>query len=262
MQGYFGSAQVQALQRARDADVAELWDRPGAVVHARAFSSDDPEALGWDRLRDVMAREGIVTLRGVGPEVVEQATRELAEFSPNLHHWDIFRADTDTLRAVCGPLAAAPLPGTLTRLPVDALTDDVVHAVQAFLDGHGVSPFSRDALTGRLFPARLVVITHRDGMIAAAGFAAMTHNRFSPFHRDAWVGLIAVDPDLRGLGLGRQVDAITNLEAVDALGADGSIEFVARDNAPSRAMLESCGLRQMPDRAVVMFSTSTDRLSR
>lgn len=90
----------------------------------------------------------------------------------------------------------------------------------------------------------------------------MTHNRHSPFSGAAWVGLIAVDPTLRGMGLGKQVDAICNLAAVDELGASATMEFVARDNIPSRAMLEGCGLRYVEGKAVVMFSTSADRITR
>ena len=90
----------------------------------------------------------------------------------------------------------------------------------------------------------------------------MTHNRHSPFYKSAWVGLIAVDPEHRGLGLGKLVDAICNLAAVTELEAASTMEFVAQDNAPSRAMLESCGLRQVVGKSVVMFSTSEDRITR
>lgn len=259
---YFGEPKVQALQKARDMQVAELLDVPGAVVHARVFSSDDPNTLGWSRLREVMASEGMISLRGVDEAVIDRARQELSEFNPVLHLWDFFLADVGKIRSVCTPLANAPLPKNVVRAPDSEISSDLVHEVQHFLTEQGVSPFSKDALMGKLFPARLVVLQFSEGRIAGAGFAAMTHNRYSPFVRTAWVGLIAVDPELRGLGLGKQLDAICNLAAVDELEADATMEFVARDNIPSRAMLESCGLRNVDNKAVVMFSTSPDRITR
>jgi hypothetical protein len=260
--GTYGTEAVRALQAARDGEVEAMRDRPGAVMHARAFSTDDPEAFGWDALRAVMAREGRVTLRGADASQVAMAQEALAEFSPVLHHWDLFMADAETLRRVCTPLAEAPLPDGLTRVPDDAITEDVAREVQAFLDSHGISPFSVDMLLGRLVPASLQVLRDSASRIAATGFASMPHNRHSPFDGIAWVGLIAVDPCLRGLGLGRQIDAICNLVAVEDLGAIGTMEFVTTDNPPSRAMLESCGLRQVEGRSVVMLSTSAERLTR
>lgn len=259
---YFGTGQVRALQQARDAEVPAFRDQPGAVIHARTFSSDDPDALGWDRLRDVFLREGRVTLRGVGPEQLEQARDVLGGLHPVEHAWDLFMADAEDLCRACEPIAEVPVPQGLRLTPHADLTDALVRDVQAFLAEHGVSPFSVNALTGRLFPARLCVLRHDDGGIAAASFAAMTHNAHSPFHGVAWVGLVAVDPVLRGLGLGKWIDAVGNLAAVNELGARATMEFVDRDNAASRAMLESCGLGQVADRSVVMFSRSEDRLTR
>lgn len=259
---YSGPEDVQLLQRRRDAQVEELRDMPGAVVHARTFSTDDPEALGWDRLREVMAEEGRVALRGATGAEVARAREVLAAFSPVEHVWDIFLAGADAVRAACRPILGGDAARGLTRLAAGDLTDARIREVQEFLAGHGVSPFSRDALTGALFPAEMVVLTHADGRIAAAAFAALTHNRHSRFHGVAWVGLVAVDPALRGRGLGKHVDALANLVAVDDMGATGTMEFVAPDNLPSRAMLEACGLRLLPDRRVVMFSTSGERMTR
>ena len=259
---YFGDPKIQALQKSRDDQVDALRDLPGAVVHARTFSVDDAEAIGWQRIKGVMDKEGVVTLRGADERAISMARKELAEFKPTEHYWDIFMADAATIRSVCAPIANAPLPDGLIRVDDREITDSLVRDVQRFLNEQGVSPFSVPALQGRLFDAKLVVLKKAGGQLAAAGFAAMTHNRHSPFRGAAWVGLIAVDPALRGIGLGRQIDAICNLVAVDELGASATMEFVAQDNLPSRAMLEGCGLRHVEGKVVVMFSTSPDRITR
>lgn len=259
---YYGEPRIQALQQARDEQVAELLDLPGAVIHARTFSSDDPAALGWDYLRKIMSDEGLVTLRGADAATIETAKTELGSFDPKLHVWDLFSADAETIRDVCGKIVDVARLEGLIRVGDEELTQQKAREIQAFLADQGVSPFSTDALLGKLFPARLIALQNANGKIVAAGFAAMTHNRHSPFYSSAWVGLIAVDPALRGLGLGKYMDALCNLAAVTELGAGSTMEFVAQDNAPSRAMLESCGLKQVEGISVVMFSTSTDRITK
>jgi hypothetical protein len=259
---YFGDERIQALQRARDAQAAIHRDTAGAVVHGRTFSSDDPATLGWDRLREVMSEEGMVVLRGVDAQTLKVARRELADFTPTEHVWDLFMAEAPTLRDVCGKIVEQGLPQHLRQLPASELSAEKARSVQAFLARQGVSPFSTDALLGKLFPAALIVLEDAVQGIVATGFAAMTHNHHSPFHGIAWVGLIGVSSETRGLGLGKMVDAIANLSAVTDLGAKATMEFVAQDNEPSRAMLKSCGLHQVEDKSVVMFSTSTDRITR
>lgn len=259
---YFGTDKVKALQQARDEQVAALADLPGAVVHARTFSSDDPAILGWGYLKRIMSEEGMVTLRGTDEATIRVAKDKLSEFDPKLHIWDLFMADADTIRDVCGAIVHGGLPDGVKRIPDNAMTPQKAQEVQAFLTEQGVSPFSTDALLGKLFPARLIALENSDDRIVAAGFAAMTHNLHSPFYNSAWVGLIAVDLSLRGLGLGKLVDAASNLAAVTELEAASTMEFVAQDNVPSRAMLESCGLRQVEGKSVVMFSTSEDRITR
>lgn len=209
-----------------------------------------------------MAEEGMVTLRGADEATVETAKTKLSDFAPKLHVWDLFMADAQTIRNVCGTIVETGFPEDLERVTEGELTAQKVREIQVFLTDQGVSPFSTDALLGKLFPARLIALQNIKGHIVAAGFAAMTHNRHSPFYKSAWVGLIAVDPALRGLGLGKYMDALCNLAAITELSAESTMEFVAQDNAPSRAMLESCGLRQVDGRSVVMFSTSADRITR
>lgn len=262
LDAYFGTDEVRALQQAQDHSIDALRETPGAVIHARTFSTDDPLLLGWDRLRDRMRRDGRVTLRGVAPDVLGQALEALADLAPTQHHWDIFMGDAGTIADACRPLAARDLPDGLHRVPDDRIDDGLLHKAQRFLTDHGVSPFSKDALAGRLFPAQMVILGDAQDQIRATGFAAMTHNRYSPFAGIAWVGLIAVAPELRGQDLGKYVDALTNLVALDRLGATGTMEFVARDNIPSRRMLEACGLRNRADIAVTMLSLSGHRLTR
>ena len=107
---FYGDDRMRALQAARDGEVAGFRNRPGAVVHGRVTSSDDPDAFGWDDLRAAMRREGIVQIRGATPEVILKAEHELAGFAPKQHFWDVFLAAADRVRAACGQIVAGGLP--------------------------------------------------------------------------------------------------------------------------------------------------------
>ena len=73
---YLGTGQTRRHDRTLTIDL------PGAVIHARTFSSDDPAKLGWDRWRVGMADEGLVTLRGVDVQTAATAQKELSSFEP------------------------------------------------------------------------------------------------------------------------------------------------------------------------------------
>lgn len=259
---YFGDEALRQLQRVQDAAVEEHKELPGAVIHARTFSSDDLGQLGLDRLHREMARNGRITLRGARAAEREAAAEALQEFGAAQHHWDLFLGDAAALEEACRPHVKRSLPKGLRLLSVEELDDAALHRAQVFMDRQGVSPFSKDALAGRLFPAKLLVLCDREEEVVGTAFAAMTHNSYSPFKGFAWVGLIAIHPDLRGQAMGKYMDALGNLAAIEDLGAQATMEFVAQDNLPSRRMLEACGLRQDPERGVTMFSRSAVRLTR
>lgn len=259
---YFGDEQTRLLQSRRDEQIQEMMSTPGAVGHARVFTSDDPDVLGWDRIREVIEIEGLVSLRGVNENKVREAQEKLADFDVVAHHWDIFFGDAEDVRAACTPLANQGLPAGITRQSDETIDANSLHEMQAFLSSHGVSPFSKTALSGALFPGKPIILRKPDGGVAAVAFAGLTHNEHSWLSGVAWVGLVAVDPTMRGLGLGKAVDAIANLVAIDELGAQGTTEFVAADNAPSRAVLMACGLRDLPERDAIIFSQTQDRITR
>lgn len=259
---YFGTDEVRELQRLRDHEVARMQDTPGAVAHSRVFTADDPERLGWDQIEARLQDEGTISLRCVHPDITDQAMARLAHLSPSLHIWDVFIGDASAITAASGPIANAALPDGLRRLPLAELTPQVLRAAQEFLVASGISPFSATLLAGEIVPARMTVIVDTDNKIAATGLAVMPHNRFSRFACTGWVGLIAVAPDWRGMGLGKTVDAICGMDAIRHLGADSAMEFVAPDNAASRAVVQSCGYALQPEMHTVMISRSETRLTR
>jgi hypothetical protein len=74
----------------------------------------------------------------------------------------------------------------------------------------------------------------------------LPHNAFSNFRGYAWGGLVAVAESQRGRRLGNYINARAVVGAIRDLGATHVYELVSATNAPSRRMVESCGLRHEP----------------
>lgn len=258
---YYGDAQSQALQRRADEGVEPARNMPGVVMHARAFSVDDTDAAGWQVLRERLSQEGMVILRAATLDQIAQAETKLADLTSSQHVWNFHYGDADSVNAASRPIADTALPPglELTR----PTTDAELHQAQAFMAQQGIAPFSKPALKGAFLPTVFLALSDADSKsIVATGLAAMPHNRFSPWHKTAWVGLIAVDPDRRGLGLGKVINAHTALAALDALNANGVMEFVGPTNQASARMVTSCGCPSDPNRQVVLFSQNSDRPTR
>jgi len=84
-----------------------------------------------------------------------------------------------------------------------------------------------------------VVIVDQSGGVKATSHTYFAHNEFSPRRQTAWAGLVAVDPSMRGTGLGRYVNARSVQLAITELGAVSVYELVSPTNAASRRMFEA-----------------------
>lgn len=127
--------------------------------------------------------------------------------------------------------------------------DDLGRAaqLQTFLLAHGIAPFAASILTGAAAPATTWAILDPDDAIVASAHGYRPHNAFSPRHGWSWGGLVAVAPALRGRGLATVVNARMAQSCFEDLGAEAIYELVAPTNAPSRRMIERCGLALDPD---------------
>ncbi|WP_075219782.1 GNAT family N-acetyltransferase [Acuticoccus yangtzensis] len=243
MAGYFGSDQKIALQRRVDDEWDTIAVTPGLCNAVRFMSCDDPDALGWDRLGAILERDGLVGFRMLPAPVAARVAEWLAARGYRFDSHQVYLGDIGPLREATGRILASPLPPGLS---LDELAGDpegeAVVAVQTFMDREGVSPFSGSALTGERGGGITLVLSDAVGAIVATAHAYGPHNASSPHHRVAWVGLLAVAPERRGQGLGRIVNAAAVRAACDRLGAERVYQLVAAGNAPSRKVVEACGL--------------------
>lgn len=264
MSGYFGTDLQKELQKQAFENRHLIASTPGLYNGGRFIGVDDPDKLGWESVRDLLKRQkGVLGFRlitreqgrSVYPRVVGQGCR--------IDHWDVFAAGAGTIRPAIDAILRAGLPDGL-RL-CDPLSDpegaDTVR-VQRFVADNGVAPLPGSMLVDGPEQAT-VMVADREGAVVAAAYAYFAHNAHSPHHRNAWVGMIAVDPSSRGAGLGRYVNALAIRRALEELGAERVHAFVASTNESSRRMVQACGLLPEPDLLCgVAVPTDAARFSR
>ncbi|MGL4236852.1 GNAT family N-acetyltransferase [Tabrizicola sp.] len=244
MAGYFGTEAQRRLQAQAEENTPYIAATPGACQTGRTMGCDDPDRLGWDVIEGFLQRDSILGFRLIPAAKAQGLASRLADIGYRFDTWDVFLADCATGLAACDAILAGGLPEGLAdaNMPADPEGEEI-SKLQQLMGGAGIVPFSGSMLTGACGPATTVSI--RDGgSVVAAAHGYMPHNPFSPFHRHAWGGLVTVAEAQRGNGIGSYINARVVASAFRNLGATHVYELVSATNAPSRRMVEACGLRR------------------
>jgi Acetyltransferase (GNAT) family len=260
MVGYFGSEFQQRQQRRTEELLPRAQSERGFCNGGRNISIDDPLHLGWPTLIAELEEHGVLAMRMLTPELVEETARRIGEAGYRVDFYDTF---TTKSAEVAAAILAAGVPAALRHVSAPTRGDDpLIERVQAFMHANGIVPFTGSILAGELGPSRLFILAAAAGDIVATSYAYMPHNASSRFHDHAWVGLIAVSPDQRGKQVGRYVNACTVTAALGDLGAKTVYELVSSTNVASRRMVESCGLSLNPAFKTGAATTAGERFTR
>lgn len=246
MTGFFGTNHQQELQR-RTHEVRDwIAATPGVYNAGRFIGVDDPDNLEPGTLARMLARDGMLGLRMISPQQAARHFPPLEAAGCRIDCWDILVGDRHDAGERARALTDRTLPEGMELLPrLDDPVSSATVRVQEFLAANGLAPFPGAMLAGDELRAKTIVLA-KAGRIVATGHAYFPHNEHSPFHRHAWLGLVAVEDCWRGKGLGILVNALLIRAAFEELGAQRVYEMVAPSNIASRRMVEACGLRLDP----------------
>jgi hypothetical protein len=247
MSGYYGTEMQQRLQARAEENADFIRTTAGACQAGRTMGCDDPDRFGWERILHFVNRDGACGFRLIALARMEALRSRMAEQNLRLDTWEVFLADRTTALPAAEAILDRGLPDGLTDL--DRPTDPdgaYISRIQALMGSAGVFPFSGSLLVGALGPATTVAVGDASGRIVAAAHGYMPHNEHSRWRHYAWGGLVAVDETERGRRLGSYINARMVVSVFRDLGATHIYELVAGSNAPSRRMVEACGLRLEP----------------
>ncbi len=248
MSGFFGSEVHQRLQAAAEANAGQVKVTPGACQSGRFLGCDDPDRFGWEVIDSILERDGIFGFRMVPAARANELAARFAERGFRLDLWDVFTAERSDALPVSEAIVSQGLHDELRDLETPTEPESAyTRSIQQLIADEGIVPFSGSMLVGQLGPATTVAVGDNTGRVVAAAHGYLPHNAFSPYHRHAWGGLVAVATSLRGRGLGRYINARMVVSVFHDIDADHIYELVTATNAPSRRMVEACGLHLDPN---------------
>ena len=264
MPGFFGTDQQMALQAA--AEKAREWtmSTPGACDPGRFLGTDNPDLLGWDKVFEILKRDGAFGFRMIPSKNTAAIARRLQENECRIDYWDVFVANRKDAVAAASIVISAGLPNGYRYLPdLQKAENQAAVKVQTFMADNGIAPFSGSKLAGIDGPAVTIAIADEGNNLAAVAHAYLSYNKHSQYNRWAWGGLVAVSPLHRGMGLGKFVNAKMVAECFSSLDAEFIHELVAASNTPSRKMVEASGLRLDPAvKCGIAMSGAGDRFTK
>lgn len=246
MAGYFGTDTQQRLQAQAEESEEFIAHTPGACQAGRTMGCDDPTQFGWDRIGEIVERDGVCGFRLVDTADVPEIRSKLLARGCRFDTWDVFLAERNAALLASSEIATEPLPSGLSlwTTTVDPESEQIKDT-QAMMASAGLVPFSGSMLTGKIGRSVTTIIGDEAGVVATA-HGYMPHNAFSPYKSYAWGGLVAVTETHRGRGFGRLVNALMIERVFRELGASHIYELVSASNVPSRRMVEACGLSLEP----------------
>lgn len=236
---------------------------PWLANGGRLLVVSDPAPEAWPEFSAMVEEDGVVAMVLMRQDEVDAwAARHLGP-SWEVHSWDAFMGDAERIvPASEGVIEARHLPKGWLARAVRVPDDEEIARMQALNALCGVSSAPGFAFRGDLVPALSVLIEDEDRRLMATAFASCMFHPESAFGDTAFIGLVSVDPEARGLGLGVYANAMCIVESRKALGWGRVTEFVAADNPPSRAMVSRCGLHLEDGLVAAIASRGGGRFTR
>jgi hypothetical protein len=251
MTGYYGTELQKKLQQRTYENRGRIAGTPGLYNAGRFIGTDDPDKVGWPTLRSLLReQDGVLGFRLVSRDQARRYFPLAVEEGCRVDRWDVFCGTTETVRPRIEAIMRSGLPAGIVQgwSFTDPQSEETAK-LQEFAAANGVAPLPGSLLVEAPGQATAVLVDRRGTPVAVAN-TYFAHNRYSPHHRSAWVGMVAVEKSLRGLGLGRYVSAVAIWRAATELGAESVHELISGTNEPSRRMAVACGLAMTPELVV------------
>lgn len=262
MDWYFGTDQQVRLQKKVDELTKWCSQTRGAVNGGRFLGTDDYNALGWERVIELIKDHGVFTFRMIPVEMLDEFRASLSKHDIRFDSWNVFSADRQTIDTHTRQLVEASLPEGYALVDEKELADAaVISAIQECMARSGVVPFTGRLLAGMSLPSVTIAIRDENGAIVGTAFGYYPYNQHSRWASTAWGGLVSVDESQRGKKLGVLINALMVRGCVEKLGAHEVQEYAAATNKPSRRMIERSGLRLDPGVVCGIATTGAARFT-
>lgn len=257
MGDYLGDAEMIALQRAIRNRLDEISANPLLANGGRVLNILDPDTFGWDQVKRVAARDGVIALTMVDRD--KTLSRLADEFGPDAQfpYWEAFTGTPDQVLPPCREIVTnCMLPSGWTIRHETKPDDFSVDQAQRLNSQTGVAPVPAYYLKGEHVPAILTCLWDETGELAGCASATMRYHPESPMSGWLFAGSVSIAPKHRGKGLGLFVNAALLIESYAHFGWVSVLEQARASNAASVAMIKRCGMMEDPAKVTIGVITN------
>lgn len=260
---FMGNAEAVAVQRALAARHDAIAADPRLANGGRILNILDPDAYGWDGVRDSAFADGYVALTMVEKAKTFARIGEVFGDTVETPFWEAFVGTPDQVLPICRELVAKIEIPEGWRLETTTSPDqDTIRAVQTLNAETGVSPAPAYFMRGDTVPGLLACLYDEDGNLAASAATTMRYHADGRLGGWVFAGGVSVSPAHQRRQLGALINAVALLESHAAFGWKCALEQAKADNAASVGMIRKCGLSQDPDFVTIVVNTTGSYVTR
>ncbi len=229
---------------------------PGLANGGIALSVIEPELVGWDNIEELLSEYGFI---GFGAADKVQLTKSLKRRYGDdieLPFWDTFIGDQSEAYPVCNNHLAHLQVAQWRLFSTKTPSARIIETVSTLNERVGVAPLPDWYMRGEGPPSLTSWVEDEAGEMVACANGSMRYHEESRLAGVYYVGSVSVGSGDRGKGLGTLVTALSIRDGIDKFGCKKIMGIARPNNAPSRAMLEKCGLFVDPERATIILNKS------
>lgn len=254
MTAFIGTPTAIAAQRRlrdRQPDIAKA---PHLCNGARILHFLDPDITGWHQVAEIANAETMMEFPMVDQARIIRDVQQHLGPTWQTPAWHALIGGEDQVLSACqGVTNNVTLPDDWEICFHDYPSEEEITEIQTLNAQTGVSPYPAYYMRSEAVPVLTVTLKNAAGIVVATASVADRYHPDSRLGGHVFAGMVSVDPEHRGTGLGKCVNALALQESHRRFGWTHATEQVAANNIASLAMIIACGL----DRSAGLSSVAT-----
>lgn len=263
MAEFHGTDLQIAIQKRMQGRQAWIERTPEVANGGRVLNFVEPEKIGWETIRDLFAEDHVISFTAQPLATMMPVLRQTFGDNCQYPYWNVFTGDVQRVLEACkAVIADVPTPTGWRLRSLETPTDGQISEVQKLNEATGIAPYPAFYSRGEAVPCLTTCLWNEQGKMVATASANFRYHPNSRFSGHIFEGSVSVAEECRGMGLGKLLNATVLLDSHRLYNWVGALAQARPDNAPSRRMIEACGLEMSPDLVTISVIASEEEFTR
>ncbi len=220
-----------------------LMRTSGLFNGGRTFGIEADHPFSMTDLSGFVEEFGMIGLYFVESDKLGDYESAAKEVGYSFQVWNLLESSPETPNLCEEIVSQRGWPDDWSETFIDGATDtETVLAFQELAQAQGVSGPPGYMLRGKSYETVSLLVRDAKYRPVVTAYSTTRHQRSSPFTQHFFAGMVAIDPECRGRGLGSLALARVIEKTYDSFEVANIHAGVKVDNAPSNGMCNRCGL--------------------